>query len=177
MNHSDRYVAPARWLHWITAGLILVVLVCGIWMKNFEPADEALKFQLYTIHESSGVLVFFLVLARIVVRWRNKPPPLPTGTARLIVVVAGLNHAALYVLMVVQPVIGFLGTNAWGFPLTWFWLVTLPSPIGKNVALAPLFSTLHWFGAMAMLTLLAAHIGGVIYHTFIRRDGLLRRMA
>lgn len=177
MAEPDRYVAPARWLHWITALLIVAIFIGGIWMTQFEPADQALKFQIYNIHESCGVLVFFLVLARLAIRWRNPPPPLPADTPVLIRTVAGLNHAALYTLLLVQPVVGFLGTNAWGFPLKWFGLLHLPSPVGRHETMAPLMSSLHWIGAMAMLALVAAHVGGVIYHQFIRRDGLLSRMA
>lgn len=175
MTADGRYVAPARWLHWFTGGSILVILVTGFWMVFLEPANEAFKFRLYIMHESFGVLVFLMVLARLWVRWRNPPPPLPEmpGWMKL---AAGLNHGALYVLMVVQPVVGFLATNAWGFPLKWFWLVPLPSPIGRHEVLAPILSQIHWLGALAMLALLAMHIGAVVQHTFIRRDGLLARM-
>jgi len=37
-------------------------------------------------------------------------------------------------------------------------------------------SFLHWCGAIAIVSLIGAHLTGVIYHTFIRRDGLLHRM-
>ncbi len=177
MTDTGRYVAPARWLHWLTAASILVILVAGFWMTFFEPEDEALKFRLYNIHESFGVTVFVLVLARLWVRWRNPPPPLPRGMPALMRLAAALNHAALYVLLLVQPVVGFLGTNAWGFPLTWFGLVPIPSPLGRHETLAPVLSQLHWFGAVAMLVLLAMHVGAVIHHTLIRKDGLWGRMA
>lgn len=174
---EGRYVAPARWLHWLTAGAIIVILTAGIWMVFFEPADEAFKLRLYAIHESFGVVVFVLALARLWVRWRNPPPPLPAGIPGWMRLAAGLNHAALYAVLVVQPLTGFLATNAWGFPLRWFGLVPLPSPIGASEALAPILSQLHWIGALAMLALLGMHVGAVIFHTFLRRDGVWARMA
>ncbi len=172
---EGRYVAPARWLHWLTAGSILVILTTGIWFAYFEPPD-ALKFRLFVIHESFGVVVFVMALARLWVRWRNPPPPLPDmpGWMKL---AAGLNHGALYVVMLVQPLTGFLASNAWGFPVKWFWLVTLPSPIGRHETLAPILGQIHYIGAIAMIVLLAMHVGAVIQHTFIRKDGLLARMA
>lgn len=174
---EGRYVAPARWLHWLTAGSILVILITGIWIKEFEPANEAFKRRLYVIHESFGVTVFFFALARLWVRWRNKPPPLPADLPAVMKLGAAVNHAALYVLLIVQPVVGFLGTNAWGFPLTWFGLVPLPSPLGRHEVLAPILSQLHWLGAMAMLALLGMHVAAVVFHTFIRKDGMFARMA
>jgi cytochrome b561 len=59
-----RYVASARWLHWMTAALMAIVIVAGIWIKYFEPADEPFKMRLYNLHESFGVLVFALALVR-----------------------------------------------------------------------------------------------------------------
>ena len=174
---AGRYVAAARWLHWLTAGSILVIFTTGIWLGRFEPTDEDFKRAIYNQHESFGVLVFLLTLVRLMVRWRNPPPPLPADMGAGVKLVAGLNHAALYVLLVVQPTVGFLNTNAWGFPLMWFGLVPVPSPIGESQVWAPVLSNLHFAGAIAMAVLLGAHIAGVVHHTFIRRDGLLSRMA
>jgi cytochrome b561 len=83
---------------------------------------------------------------------------------------------SLYALLVLMPVIGFLATNAWGFPLKVFGVLPLPAPYGKDEELAKMLSLLHWCGAVALITLIGAHLMGVIYHTFVRRDGLLQRM-
>lgn len=174
---AARYAAPARWLHWLTAGAILVILIAGIWMTYFEPENEAIKLRLYNIHESFGVAVFILALLRLWVRWRNPPPPLPDDLPAVMRLGAGLNHAALYAVLIVQPVLGFLGTNAWGFPLLWFGVVPIPSPIGLNEKLAETLSLLHWFGALAMVLLLGMHVAAVIFHTFVRKDGMWARMA
>jgi cytochrome b561 len=177
MTSALRYTAAARWLHWLTAVLMLVVITAGLWIVYFEPKDEAFKFRLYNIHESFGVMVFALAIARLLVRWRKPPPPLPPDTPALIQRFARLTHLSLYALLLLMPVIGFLATNAWGFPLRLFDLIPLPSPIGKDEALAKTLSFLHGCGAIAIGTLIGAHLGGAAYHIFIRRDGLLKRMA
>jgi len=176
MSVIARYTAPARLLHWTTALLIIVVAFLGLWLAYFRPQEEGFKLRLYNIHESLGVVIWILTLARIVYRYRHPPPPLPDDTPALIRFAAHVSHLGLYGLLILLPILGFLATNAWGFPLKVFGLLPLPSPIGKDEALAKIFSTLHWCGALAGALLLAGHIGGVIYHTFIRKDGLLRRM-
>ena len=176
MMPALRYPAASRWLHWLTAALVPVIIVAGIWIHYFEPADEAFKLRLYNIHESLGVIVFVLVLIRLWNRYRNPPPALPADTPAAIRIAAHATHIALYALLVIMPVIGFLATNAWGFPLSVFGVLPLPSPVGKDEDLAKLLSLLHWCGAIAIVLLIAGHLTGVIYHTFIRRDGLLRRM-
>jgi cytochrome b561 len=52
----------------------------------------------------------------------------------------------------------------------------MPVPLGKDEEIAKVLSFLHWCGAVTIISLVLAHLGGVIYHTFIRRDGLLQRM-
>jgi cytochrome b561 len=176
MTAALRYTAAARWLHWLTAVLMGVVITAGLWIVYFEPTDEAFKFRLYNIHESLGVIVFALTIVRLVNRWRNPPPPLSPDTPALIQQCARVTHRSLYALLFLMPAIGFLATNAWGFPLRLFDLIPLPAPIGKDEALARTLSFLHGCGAVAIGTLIAAHLAGALHHTFIRRDGLLKRM-
>ena len=110
---------------------------------------QAFKQLLYDIHESTGVAIFALVLLRLLHRVASPPAPLPSRVPRAMRFAAHANHALLYAMLLVQPVLGFLDTNAWGFPLTWAGLVRLPSPIGHNETIAPLLSALHWYGAAA----------------------------
>ena len=171
-----RYTTSSRWLHWLTAALVGVVIPVGIWIRFFEPANEAFKLRLYNIHESLGVIVFVLMLIRVLNRYRNPPPPLPEGTPAVIHLAAHVSHVSLYVLLVLMPVIGFLATNSWGFPLSVFGVLPLPSPLGKDEDLAKILSLLHLSGAIALVLLIGAHLMGVTYHTFLRRDRLLHRM-
>lgn len=176
MTSQLRYAAASRWLHWLTALLIVVIIPLGLWIKYFEPAEEAFKLRLYNIHESLGVIVFTIVLIRVVNRYLNPPPPLPADTPPVIRFAARVNHIGLYALLIFMPITGFLATNAWGFPLTVFGVLPMPVPLGKNEEIAKVLSFLHWCGAITIILLIAAHLAGVIYHTFIRRDGLLQRM-
>jgi cytochrome b561 len=173
---TARYAVPARWFHWITAALMGVIIVVGLWIAYFRPEDEPFKLRLYNIHESFGVIVWVLTLLRVAYRRRHPPPPLPAGTPAVIRFAAHATHVSLYVLLLTLPVIGFLATNAWGFPLSVFGVLPLPSPVGKDEDLAKLLALLHRIGALTLIALVAGHVAGVVYHTFIRKDGLLQRM-
>lgn len=173
---AGRYGAAARGLHWATAALVAVIAALGVWIGFFEPKDEALKLRLYNVHESLGLTVLALTLARLAWRAGHPPPPLPADLPRPVRAAAGATHAALYALLLAMPVAGFLATNAWGFPLRWFGLVAVPSPIGRDPALAPLLSAAHAWMALALALLLALHAGAALWHHLGRRDGVLRRM-
>ncbi|CAN5731948.1 hypothetical protein BH09PSE5_BH09PSE5_48840 [soil metagenome] len=176
MTPVRRYAVSSRWLHWLTVLLLVVIIPLGLWIRFFEPADQNFKLRLYNVHESLGVLVFVLVLVRIVNRRLNLPPPLPSDVPALIQFAAHATHMGLYALLVLMPITGFLATNAWGFPLSVFNVLPIPSPLGKDHAIAKVLSILHACGAAAIVLLILGHLAGVVHHTFIRRDGLLRRM-
>jgi cytochrome b561 len=172
-----RYTRTARLLHWLTVAMLLAIAPLGLWLGWAMPEDEALKLRLYLLHESLGFLVLPLTLLRLFWRWRHPPPPggprQPVALARL----AEANHAALYALLLVQPVLGMLATSAWGFPPSLFGLLPLPVLIGEDQALAPILTSLHGWAALLLGLLVLLHAGAaLVWHGLIRRDGLLRRM-
>jgi cytochrome b561 len=171
-----RYTRTARLLHWLTVLLLLGLAPLGLWLGWSAPEDEALKMRLYMWHESLGFLVLVVTLLRLAWRWRHPPPPgppQPVALARL----ALANHAALYALLLVQPVLGLSATAAWGFPPNFFGLFPLPVPIGKDEALAPVLTSAHGWVALALGLLVLLHAAAaLVWHGLIRRDGMLRRM-
>ncbi|MBX6374671.1 MAG: cytochrome b [Acetobacteraceae bacterium] len=173
---TARYTALARALHWITVLLILLVATLGIWITFFEPADQAFKLRLYNIHESTGILILVLTAVRLLWRAGHPPPPITPPLPPMLALVAHLNHAALYAVLLTMPIAGFLATNAWGFPLEWYGLFPIPSPIGKDEAIAPILSNIHFGLAIVLGVLLLAHIPAALFHHFVRKDDTLRRM-
>ena len=118
------------------------------------------------------------MLVRIAVRLSTGAPALPSGTPRAIALVAGLNQFALYLVLLVQPLIGLSDANAWGAPLHWFGWFEVPWFFGKQAKpVAQALTDLHWWGAAVLLLLLGAHIAGALYHALVRRDGVWQRMA
>ncbi len=172
-----RYAPTMRLIHWLTALLVLALFVLGGWIKYFAPPDGPFQDELYNLHESIGVTVWVLVLLRVVVRLATGAPKLPPGTPGIIRGLATLNHAALYLVLFVQPLIGLANSNAWGVKLQWFGLLPVPSLIGDQPdAVKDQLSNMHWFGALALLLLVGSHIAGALYHALIRRDGVFRHM-
>lgn len=173
-----RYHPIMRLLHWLTFVLILALFFFGGWIVWLDPGDGPLKDRLYNLHESLGMLVWALVLARITARLITGASKLPPNSPVVVRVLASLNQAALYLLLLVQPMIGLCDTNAWGFPLTWFELFPVPSPIGRqSEAVAQSLSGLHWYGALLLVALVVLHVTGALWHGLIRRDGVLQYMA
>src|SRR5690554_7769542 len=74
------------------------------------------------MHQSIGVLVFVLVLVRLVNRFFFTAPALPSELSRLQQLAAKFTQVLLYVLMLAQPLSGWLMRNAEGLPVSFFGL-------------------------------------------------------
>lgn len=166
-----RYPARMRVLHWLVAVLVAAVWPLGMMIKFTR---EEVKLDFYMLHESLGFIVLWLMLVRTGVRLTASPLPRPA--AGIEGLASRTVHGLLYLFLVVMPVSGFLATNAHGFPLHWFNLVRIWSPVGKSPEIAPWFSAIHTWSAWILLSLFALHIGAVLFHHVIRRDDTLTRI-
>jgi cytochrome b561 len=101
---------------------------------------------------------------------------LPYDTPNWEKVVSHATHLALYFLLLAVPLSGWLMSSAKGFQTVWFGVLPLPDLVGKDKALADLFTTAHQGLNMVLLGLVAMHIAAVIKHKFIDHDQILERM-
>ena len=171
---GDAYSHGAIGFHWLTAAIVLTIIPLGIGLVNIEPGPT-MDF-LYTLHESLGIVVWPLVVARLIYRFKNPPPPMQDDIPPLMKGCAHLVHWALYAGLLANPILGWLGVSAFGATIDFFWLVELPSLIGKSEPLSKAILGAHAWIGIVMAVALGAHIGGALYHHFIRKDRTLLRM-
>lgn len=168
------YSALQKGLHWSMAALIVAMIAIGLTMASL--GDGAVKNNLYELHKSIGLTLLALALIRIAVRSRRSAPALEPDLPRWQRRAAHASHAALFMLMVLVPLAGWIATSSCCPPVNLFWTVplTFPAPDGEGFAKAAF--RVH-FGLVFVLALVAAvHIGAALHHHFVRRDGTLRRM-
>ncbi|MBM6595471.1 cytochrome b [Microvirga pudoricolor] len=171
---STRYRFPARLLHWTMAVLVIGMVPLGI-AVNYLPWD-AFQTWLFNLHKSLGILLLALIAIRIAYRLTHRPPPLPSALPAYQRVLAEGVHMALYGIILAMPIIGWVGTNAYGEPMDVFWSVTLPKLVDKNEALSEALWTLHNGLGLALGGLVTIHAGAALAHRFVRQDQVLARM-
>ena len=165
-----QYNKIAKFLHWSMSGLIVFLLILGFSLE----AVENKKF-FFLLHKSLGLLALFLVIIRLVWRMTNSYPSLPKGTPQFLSFLAKITVIGLYCLMFFMPMTGLLLSNAFGMPGSFFGLFDI-TIIGQNLALQNSFSTLHALGAILLVSLVLLHILGGLFHQFILKDNLLKRL-
>ena len=87
-----------------------------------------------------------------------------------------MTHWALYALLIVQPVVGWVATSAYRAPVVFFWLFELPPIWPEDRAFSETMFVVHRFLGIAMALMICAHIAGALFHHFILRDRVLMRM-
>jgi cytochrome b561 len=171
---APAYTPVARALHWVTAALVLSTIPVGLIMAHIESGP--LQDFLYKLHETIGAVVIPLVWLRLIWRLTHPPLPLPSDIPLIQRFAAEAVHWLLYVLLVVQPIVGWIGISAYGAPVTVFWTFVLPPLWRKDSAFSEEVLLVHDVIGYAIVALLCAHIGGALFHHFIRRDRVLLRM-
>ncbi|MFN4153673.1 MAG: cytochrome b/b6 domain-containing protein [Paracoccaceae bacterium] len=179
-NSHRSYGRVARLFHWATATLILAAIPLGI-IANRLPYDTAqqlaAKAQLFSLHKTLGVIVFFVALGRILwTLFETHPVPLHPER-RLELWLARLVHWMLYISLVAVPLTGWVHHAAvTGFaPIWWPFGQTLPF-VPQSEAVAQAAGAAHWVFTKLMIVSILLHIAGALKHHVIDRDDTLRRM-
>jgi cytochrome b561 len=170
----ERYGAVAQALHWLIAAMIFVMLGLGYYMEDLPLGTR--KLELYGIHKSIGLTIALLAALRLAWRLLNPPPPLPASMKPWERKAAHGVHALLYLMLFVQPLVGFLQSNAANFPVVLWGFVPLPPLIGPDEPLAETLIGVHSIGGNLLAILVIVHIAAALRHHFVLKDDVLRRM-
>ncbi len=164
----------SRLFHWLTALAVLAMITVGIYMAGLPLSPT--KFQLYGLHKSIGMTVLVLTLLRLVWRRRQSAPEPLSTHAPWERILAKATHHGLYALLIALPLVGWIGSSAAGYSVSWFGLFTFPDLVAESKVLQDALTTVHVVLAWVMIVALVMHIGGALKHHVIDRDITLRRM-
>jgi superoxide oxidase len=172
VNH--RYSSLTISLHWLMLALLAAVYACielrVLWPKGSDPR-ELIK----TWHFMLGLSVFALVWVRIAARLSGGTPPIEPAPPAWQNLLAKGVHVALYALMIVMPIGGWLILSASGKPIPFFGL-ELPALVAPDKALAEQIKEIHETGGVVGYWLIGLHAAASLFHHYIKRDNTLLRM-
>jgi cytochrome b561 len=170
---TDRYTGTAITLHWTMAALVITALAMG-WIMT-DMVSSPLKLEVFSWHKWIGITVLALLFVRASWRlWHPGPPLLPMAAWQRHS--AQFLHGFLYLMLLLQPVTGWLYSNAAGRPIVYLGLIPLPNLVAKDKALAGTFRELHGTGAVVLAVAVGLHLLAALKHHYIDRDDTLRRM-
>jgi cytochrome b561 len=169
------YDPVARAVHWLVAGLAVVVVALGLAIPG-APRETGSRDLLMLLHRSVGLLILALMVFRALWRLTHPPPPLPAGFPRIEALAAHADHALLYLLFLVMPLSGYLNAAAAVHSVSFFGLVPIPPLVPENARLSQAATAAHLTGQFLIYALVGVHVAAALMHAVVRRNGILERM-
>lgn len=170
---APKYQRTAILLHWLLAVLLIALIALGLYMTGL-PRNTPARGGYFNLHKSLGLLAFALIALRGIRRLRFGAPAAPILMPPWQRRAAALNHAALYMCMVLMPVSGYLGSSFGKFGVKFFGLA-LPQWGWEDARLQKFFVETHHGIAGVFIALILVHTAAALYH-LTRRDGVFGRM-
>jgi cytochrome b561 len=166
---SVKYDRTTISMHWITAGLVVVLWIIGQ-TADWLP-DGPLNTGCWSIHVVLGFALAAVIAWRMI--WRNsggrRLPPADTGVLNG---VAKATHYGLYLLLLAVVVLGIINAFVRGYNL--FDLVSLPQ-VGDRAMRKPI-TDWHGLAANLLLGLAGLHAAAALLHHYVLGDSVLTRM-
>lgn len=187
-NTRTSYGSIAKWLHWGTALLFLASYMSVYYRHWFTERQTPENWTALQLHLSVGVTIAVVVALRIIWRIYNRTPDPELGT-KLEHWAAHAGHYALYAIMIIMPITGYIGT---GVNTEFFFLFEIPtfedswlfqSIIHNGLGLSfeqferPIdFIHKEVLGARLVWLLILGHVLAALYHHFVKKDRTLQKM-
>lgn len=186
-NTVDNYGLIAKWLHWLTALLFLGSYISVYYRHWFTEEKTPENWIALQLHLSVGVTIAVVVALRIIWRISNRVPELEPGT-KLEHLAAHAGHYALYAIMIIMPLTGYLGT---GVDTEYFFIFDIPkfesthlfSLLGNGLGVtfkefeAPIdFFHKNILGEWLVWLLILGHVAAALYHHCVKKDRTLKKM-
>jgi cytochrome b561 len=171
----DHYKSSQKWLHWVSAVLILGLFALGVWMRTLGYYDTwyqtAPKW-----HKQIGIVLLFIMAARLVWRFIAKAPAPLTNHKPWEVKVAHIAHYVLYFGVFSIMASGYLIATADNRPIDVFGVFNMPVLFMPFDGQEDVAGLIHEYGAYALMAVIALHVAGAIKHHVIDKDSTLKRM-
>lgn len=176
------YSSVMKLIHWTTALIVIGLLCIGPVIASDWEMSEQFWQMLVAGHKSFGLVLLFLTVFRIAWRLTHPVPPLPLGLRPWEIAIARLVHKCFYVLLIVQPLVGWMIHSLVPNPTYFFGLFPIPdlpfvSRLGDAQTVMPNLEDMHTLFGILIAVLLFLHVGAAFKHHFMVRDDVLLRMA
>ena len=179
LSDSRRYGLIAMTLHWAIGALAVFMLWFGRHMVDL-PKGSFERLQAFQLHKSIGISILLLTLVRIGWRLYNRGPNPPASLKGWELWLMKTVHYWFYILLLLIPLSGWIMSSAspLRIPIEPYGLFRWPffPGVPANEAVFNLFKEAHEFLGNGMIVLIGLHLLGVLKHTFITKDSVLKRM-
>ncbi|NQZ21124.1 MAG: cytochrome b [Colwellia sp.] len=174
-NTEEKYGVIGKTLHWISALTVIGLFVVGYWMVDLTYYSEWYKTAPLW-HKSVGILLLMATLFRLFWRFYSPAPKAIASHSKQVKLASSLAHAAIYILLFLLMISGYLISTADGRGIAvfnWFSVPTFGKIFSDQADIAGL---IHEYFAYALIGLSLLHAVAAVKHHVIDKDDTLKRM-
>ena len=171
-------------LHWIVAILVIAMIPAGLIFTDFDnkPMIEGLFGEgsfdrFFNLHKALGFTILGLVILRLLAMLVWPAPPYSPPLFLPVRIAAHATHAALYALLIVVPLLGWLGVSAFPAPLPFFGLFDMPPIAPEDKELSKFALYVHGLLAMLLAAFAIVHIAAGVWHRSVKQDTVFNRIS
>ena len=171
LNNKSIYGLLSKLFHWLTAAGLIVQIPLGFYLVDLD--FDQFRVDIENYHILFGLIVFYVTLIRLAFKLLT-PTPDFKGTAFLgQKFIAKLNHFFLYFTLLTITTSGILKKLFNGESLIIFFKKI---NLTYNFELSEQFYSIHVLANYVLIGLIALHILAVLFHKFLLRENILKRI-
>jgi cytochrome b561 len=160
-------------LHWVlTLGITVSLVRSFIGLAHMSNADPA-KLVALRLHMTAGMVISTVMLIRLAVRFKTAKPPVSTAESSALNPLAAITHYSFYALVFGMAATGLATALLAGlFPIVYG---HSGAPLPHSFLVYPT-RIAHGIIGWTLAILVGLHIVAVLFHQFVKKEGVLRRM-
>lgn len=168
------YDAAGKAFHWTVVALLACQFVTALLLPQIEldtPLDTMIN-----LHFNFGLAILVVMAVRLIHR-RMRPVSVAPGAApaweRML---ALATHRLFYAILLIGPFLGWIAASAHSVSVRLLGVIALPALAPRKAEWGFIAGDIHGYAMWALLALIGMHGSAALYHHYVLRDGVLRRM-
>ena len=171
LNNKAKYGLLSKLFHWLTAAGLIVQIPLGFYLVDLDFDQTRVDIENY--HILFGLIIFYVTLIRLIFKVLTPIPDFKGSAFLGQKYIARLNHLLLYLALLTVTTSGILKKLFNGESLVIFFKEI---NLTYNYELSEQFYSIHILANYALIGLITLHILAVLFHKFLLRENILKRI-
>ena len=171
LNNKSKYGLLSKLFHWLTATGLIVQIPLGFYLVDLDFDQTRVDIENY--HILFGLIIFYATLIRLIFKVLTPIPDFKGSAFLGQKFIARLNHLLLYLTLLTVTISGILKKLFNGESLVIFFKKI---NLSYNYELSEQFYSIHVLANYALIGLITLHILAALFHKFLLRENILKRI-
>ena len=171
LNNNLEYGLLSKLFHWLTAAGLIVQIPLGFYLVDLD--FDQFRVDIENYHILFGLILFYTTLIRLTFKLLSPTPNFNDNAFPGQKVLAKLNHFFLYLALLTITISGIFKKLFNGESLVIFFKKV---NLTYNFELSEQFYSIHILANYILIGLISLHILAVLFHKFLLKENILKRI-